>query len=259
MRQTDVELSTAQSLHEAERRRVAVEPVRDLITDVDGAYRVQDHVRRMWEDRGRRKVGYKIGATSRAVREQFGLTEPDRGVIWADAVHADGGEVAVDGLVAPRIETEIAFVMDRDLSSDRPTVVDLIRATAFILPAMEIADCRIRNCDVTAIDSVCDNASFGGAVVGCTPVRPADVDLRELPAVLAVDDVEVAAGRGRAAMGNPWVALAWLAGALAEAGTPLCAGDLVLTGALLHSQPLVRGSLVRSTFALLGTVEIAAV
>lgn len=249
----------AERLFVAERTKTPIEPVRDEIGDLGAAYQVQDLVRERWLADGRRMVGYKIGATSRAVREQFGLTEPDTGVLWADTVHGDGAEVSVTRLLMPRIETEVAFVLDQDLSIQPATVIDVMRATAFLLPAMELADCRIRDWDTSAIDSVCDNGSGGGAVLGCRPVRPADVDLRSATAVMEIDGHVAAGGRGQACMGNPWLAMVWLADFLSNRETPLQAGDIVLTGALLAPQPLRAGTTVRSTIDALGTVEIDAV
>lgn len=229
--------SVAEKLWQAERTRTPTEPVRDDVSDLGAAYQVQRLVQDHWSSEGRRRVGYKIGATSRVVRQEFGLVEPDAGVLWADTVYADGDEVPLSRFLMPRIETEIAFVLEREILVERPTVVDLMRATAYVLPAMELADCRIHGWDTTAIDSVCDNGSGGGAVLGCVPVRPSDLDLRALTAIMEVDGEAVAVGSGSACMGNPWIALAWLAEFLFRSQTALQAGDIILTGALLRVQP----------------------
>lgn len=251
--------SIAAKLWQAEQTRTPTDPVRNDVPDIETAYQVQRLVQDRWSAEGRRRVGYKIGATSRVVRQEFGLVEPDAGVLWADTVYADGDEASLGRFLMPRIETEIAFVLERDVKVERPTVVDLMRATAYVLPAMELADCRIHDWDTTAIDSVCDNGSGGGAVLGCVPVRPSALDLRALPAIMEIDGEAVAAGTGRACMGNPWIALAWLAEFLGRSGGRLRAGDIVLTGALLRVQPMRPDTLVRSTLGPLGAVEIRVV
>ena len=251
--------SVADTLWQAEQTRTPAAPVRDEVPDLASAYQVQRLVHDHWRTEGRRQVGYKIGATSRVVREEFGLVEPDAGVLWADTVYADGDEVPLGRFLMARIEPEIAFVLERDVDVEHPTVVDLMRATAYVLPAMELADCRIRDWDTTAIDSVCDNGSGGGAVLGCVPVRPADCDLRAVPATMEMDGTAVAAGSGSACMGNPWIALTWLADFLCRSQGALRAGDIVLTGSLLRVQPLRPDTLVRSSLGPLGMVEIRAV
>jgi 2-keto-4-pentenoate hydratase len=251
--------AVADRIHRAGEQRVPVPPVRHELGGIADAYRAQRSLRALWAADGRRPIGYKIGATSRAVRDEFGLSEPDYGAIYADTAYTDGTEVACDRFISSRIEPEIAFVLERDLDLGTHTAVDLIRATAFVLPAMEIADCRIQNWDVTIVDSIADNASAGGIVLGSVPVPLDRVDLRSCPVAMEIDEKVVASGRGDACMGNPIAAMLWLADTLSRDGSPLRAGDVVLTGALAPVQPLRPGNSVRTTLGPLGTVQIFAV
>ncbi|MEU5669959.1 2-keto-4-pentenoate hydratase, partial [Micromonospora sp. NPDC047753] len=146
--------------------------------DVEAAYRVQQLQARAWQGRGERRIGAKIGLTSRAVQETFGVFQPDFGMLTDAMAVGDGVEVPIDRLLQPRVEAEIAFVLDKDLPNPQLTTVDLIRAVDHVLPAIEIVDSRIAAWDISIVDTVADNASSGLFVLGTTPRRLADVDLR---------------------------------------------------------------------------------
>jgi 2-keto-4-pentenoate hydratase len=249
----------AERIHKAAQTLEPIPPVRDELGGIAEAYRAQRELLALWASDGRRQVGYKVGATSAAIRQEYGLSEPDYGAVHADTTFVDGAEVACARFVAPRIEPEIAFVLEHDLDLGAHTVVDLIRATAYVLPAMEIADCHIQNWDVAIVDSVADNASAGGIVLGTRPVRLDQVDLAACPVAMEIDGVLVASGRGDACLGNPMAAMVWLADALSRDGSPLRAGDVVLTGALAPTQPLRPGSTVLSRMGELGSVRLNAV
>lgn len=249
----------AERIHKATETREPIPPVRDELGSLAEAYRAQRELLALWASEGRRQVGYKVGATSAAVRQEYGLSEPDYGAVHADTTFVDGAELACARFVAPRIEPEIAFVLEHDLDLGTHTVVDLVRATAYVLPAMEIADCRIQDWDVAIIDSVADNASTGGIVLDTRPVRLDRVDLAACPVTMEIDGVPVASGRGDACLGNPMAAMVWLADALSHDGSPLRAGQVVLTGALAPTQPLRPGNTVLSRMGELGSVRLNAV
>ncbi|MEU7801632.1 fumarylacetoacetate hydrolase family protein [Micromonospora arborensis] len=223
--------------------------------DVESAYRVQQLQARAWQGRGERRVGAKIGLTSRAVQETFGVFQPDFGMLTDAMAVGDGVEVAIDRLLQPRVEAEIAFVLDKDLPDPQITTVDLIRAVDYLLPAIEIVDSRIAAWDISIVDTVADNASSGLFVLGTTPRRLADIDLRLCGMVLEHAGEPVSVGAGAACLGNPLHALQWLAGTLARAGDPLRAGDVVLSGALGPMVPVTPGGAYEARISGLGSVR----
>jgi len=204
---------------------------------------------------GRRPVGAKIGLTSRAVQENLGVYQPDFGVLLADMAVPDGAEVDLGRLLQPRVEAEIAFVLGADLDGEQVTTVDVVRAVDHLLPAIEIVDSRVANWDISIVDTVADNASSGQYVLGTSPRRLADVDLRLCGMVLEHAGQPVSVGAGAACLGNPLHAVAWLAGTMARAGNPLRAGDLVLSGALGPMVAVTPGAAYEARISGLGSVR----
>ncbi len=223
--------------------------------DVESAYGVQQLQVREWLASGQRRVGAKIGLTSRAVQESFGVYEPDFGVLTDAMAVPDGAEVPFDRLLQPRVEAEIAFVLGADLPDDRVTTADLLRAVDHLLPAIEIVDSRVAGWDISIVDTVADNASSGLFVLGTTPRRPADVDLRLCGMVLEHAGEPVSVGAGAACLGNPLHALGWLAGTMARAGDPLRAGDVVLSGALGPMVAVTPGAAYEARISGVGSVR----
>jgi 2-keto-4-pentenoate hydratase len=223
--------------------------------DVGAAYRVQRRQVSDWLNAGQRRVGAKIGLTSRVVQESFGVYEPDFGVLTDVMAVPDGAEIDLDRLLQPRVEAEVAFVLGTDLSHDRVTTADLLRAVDHLLPAIEIVDSRVAGWDISIVDTVADNASSGLFVLGTTPRRPADVDLRLAGMVLEHAGEPVSVGAGAACLGNPLHALAWLAGTMARAGDPLRAGDVVLSGALGPMVAVTPGAAYEARISGLGSVR----
>ncbi|MGR7003269.1 2-keto-4-pentenoate hydratase [Yinghuangia aomiensis] len=249
--------AAARRLADAERTGVPCAPVRDLVTTAEDAYAVQEHLTRARLAEGRRLVGRKIGLTSRAVQQKLGVDTPDFGMLYADMAVPDGSEIPVGAVLQPRVETEVALVLDRDLTHERHTVADLVRATAFALPAIEVAGSRIRDWDITLADTVADNASSGMYVLGSRPVALADVDLRLAGMVLDRRGAQVSVGAGAACLGHPLNAALWLADMLVRVGRPLRAGDTVLTGALGPMVAAVPGDVFEARVDGLGDVRVA--
>jgi 2-keto-4-pentenoate hydratase len=216
-----------------------IAPVRGRIAELVGdgdslnaAYQVQMAVTRHRLDGGARLVGRKIGLTSTAVQKQLGVDSPDFGALFADMAVSDGEEIAWSRLMQPKVEAEIALVLQHDLPHEKHTVADLIRATAFALPAIEIVGSRIANWDIRLIDTVADNASSGLFVLGTRPAKLSELDLVNCAMVMERRGDQVSVGAGAACLGNPLNAAIWLANTLARMGTPLKAGDILMTGAL---------------------------
>lgn len=236
----------------------AVAPLRERLVepgDVARAYQIQKEQVDAWVSAGRRPVGAKIGLTAPAVQRAFGVFQPDFGVLLADMAVPDGAEIDTAALIQPRVEAEVAFVLARDLDAERVTVADVLRATDFLLPAIEVVDSRIANWDISIVDTVADNASSGRYVLGTTPRRVRDVDLRLCGAVVENRGEPVSVGAGAACLGNPLHAVAWLAQTLAVNGSPLRAGDLVLSGALGPMVGAVAGETYEARISGLGSVR----
>ncbi|MBL6279205.1 fumarylacetoacetate hydrolase family protein [Micromonospora fiedleri] len=254
---TDIK-GAAAALRQAYASGVACKPLRDDLVptgDLTAAYAVQQAQVSDWLAEGRRLVGAKVGLTSRAVQEAFGVFHPDFGVLFADMAVPDGAEIDPRTLLQPRVEAEVAFVLGRDLPYDQVTVADVVRATDHLLPAIEIVDSRIANWDISIVDTVADNASSGKYVLGTSPRRLGEVDLRLCGAVLEQGGEPVSVGAGAACLGNPLHAVAWLAGTLAANGRPLRAGDTVLSGALGPMVAVTPGAAYEARISGLGSVR----
>lgn len=196
------------------------------------AYAVQQQLSADRLVQGGRLVGRKIGLTSRSVQQQLGVDSPDYGALFADMAVGDGEEIAWSRTLQPKAEAEIALVLERELPHEKHTFADLISATAYALPAIEIVDSRIGNWDIKLLDTVADNASSGLFVLGSKPVRLGSLDLAACGMVMERAGDQVSVGAGAACLGNPLNAAVWLADTMARLGNPLRAGDVVLTGAL---------------------------
>ncbi|WP_433684807.1 2-keto-4-pentenoate hydratase [Nocardia sp. CA-119907] len=253
----DVVEAAAARLIRAAATRQPCAPVRDLIgsTDVGAAYAVQERLTAARLDVGATIVGRKIGLTSPAVQAQLGVDRPDFGVLFADMQCSEEQVVAMDRLLQPKVEAEVAFVLDRDLD-DGPLDIDSIcRAVAYAAPALEIVDSRIAGWDITYGDTVADNASSGLFVIGSarrdlSEFQPVDVTMS-----MRINGREVSTGTGSACLGDPLEALRWLAETAREFGDPLRAGQIILSGALGPMAPVVAGDHVIAEISGLGMVQ----
>jgi 2-keto-4-pentenoate hydratase len=240
---------------QASRTRQPCEPIRDLLPDgnVDDAYAVQQLVASTVPSRV--LVGRKIGLTSAAVQQQMGVDRPDFGVLFADTAYGNDEQIPRERLMQPRIEAEVAFVLDRDLPERPVTSADVMRATGFVLPAIEVVDSRIRDWNITICDTVADNASSGVFVLGGAPRT-----LRSLPDLalcqmsLTSDGKTLSSGTGAACLGHPVNAVTWLANELFRRGSPLREGEVLLSGSLGPLVPVVSGCRYEASIAGLGSV-----
>ncbi|CAM3828206.1 2-keto-4-pentenoate hydratase [Kerstersia gyiorum] len=232
----------ASALRLAAEQLQAIAPLRDRLQDAspEAAYAIQEANTSLWLEQGRRLAGRKIGLTSLAVQAQLGVDQPDFGMLFDDMSVGDGETIAAGRLIQPKAEAEVALVLGRDLSHERHTYADLIRATEYCLPAIEVVDSRIADWNIRFVDTVADNASSGLFVLGSRPVLLRDIDLTDCAMEMHCDGVPVSRGNGRACLGNPLNAAVWLANTMVRCGRPLQAGDIVLTGAL-GPMAVVRG------------------
>ena len=234
-------------------------PVRDLIAlnDVEAAYAVQEINTKHWLAQGRRLVGRKIGLTSVAVQKQLGVDQPDFGMLFADMAVCDGEPVPLGAVLQAKAEAEIAFVLERDLTVEQPTVVDLIRAIGYALVAIEVVGSRVANWNIRLVDTVADNASSGKFVLGNTPHKLDGLDLRDCTMQMRRGDEVVSTGVGHACLGHPLNATLWLARKMVEVGRPLRAGDVVLSGALGPMVAAQAGDVFEARVDGLGSVRAA--
>lgn len=224
----------ARSLRNAAADGRFIAPLRERYPQLDAqnAYAIQRLNTEARLKEGRRVVGRKIGLTSRAVQAQLGVDQPDFGVLFDDLGYGDGEPVPWRILHQPKVEAEIAFVLGHDLNVTNPGHVDVLNAIEYALPAIEIVGSRIANWNIRFVDTIADNASSGAYVLGGTPRRLNDFDLRMCGMVIERKGEPVSTGAGAACLGNPLNAVVWLARTMAALGTPLKAGELVLSGAL---------------------------
>ncbi|SEE37177.1 2-oxohept-3-enedioate hydratase [Arthrobacter alpinus] len=246
----------ADELVEAGRSRVPVPRLTARYPEmtVEDSYRVQALWRRRGEASGRVLGGHKIGLTSKAMQDATGITEPDYGIIFKDVILENGCTVAWKQYSHPRIEVELAFLLNDDLSGPDATIFDVLRATEYVVPALEILDSRIEMEGRTIVDTISDNAAMGAMVVGGTPVKPDALDLRWVSAILfknqTIEETGVAAG----VLNHPAQGVAWLANKIAPHGDSLRAGELILAGSFTRPMWVNEGDTVFADYGKLGTI-----
>jgi 2-oxopent-4-enoate hydratase len=246
----------ADRLFSAERDLTPVEPLTaehpELV--LADAYAIQSiNIERKLGE-GRLLRGRKVGLTSRPMQQLLGVDEPDFGVLLDDMFVEDGDEVALDTMLQPRVEAEMAFLMGADLAGPGVTTSNALAAIAGVLPAIEIVDSRVADWRIKLVDTVADNASSGKLVIGGR-ITPVDgIDLRLVGCVVSRNGQVIDTGAGAAALGNPARCVAWLANKLAGFGSGLKAGDIVLPGAVHKMVPVEPGDVFRAEFGHLGAV-----
>lgn len=260
-------LEAAQRLRQAQASGQPCAPVRELIAQAQAddptadpvalAYAVQQYNSQLACTSGQRPVGRKIGLTSRAVQQQLGVAQPDFGILFADMARGDNQPIAWADTAQPKVEAEIALILEHDLCHERHTVADLIRATAFVLPAIEIVGSRIANWDIRLVDTIADNASAGLFVLGSRPVRLGQLDLVRCGMHMTLRGEPVSVGAGAACLDNPLNAALWLADTMVRCGAPLRAGDILLSGALGPMVVAQPGDIFTAHIQGLGSVSAA--
>lgn len=246
----------AKELAVADRARSVIEriTVRHPEATVEDAYAIQG----VWRDgrvaAGRSLVGRKIGLTSKAMQEATGITEPDYGVVFDDTVWENGATVPFDNFSNVRIEVELAFRLGAPLEGPHCSIFDVLNATQYVVPALEILNSHIALEGRTVVDTIADNAAYGGLVLGGNPTRPDAVDLRWVSALLYRNAVIEETGVAAAVLNHPATGVAWLANKLHQHGARLERGELILAGSFTRPMWVSRGDSVLCDYGPMGTV-----
>lgn len=248
----------AASLVEAEETGNWVEPITLAYdgADIDDAYAIGQLVTDAKVAAGRVVKGHKVGLTSKAMRETTGATEPDYGTIFDNWFVDEGSIVSRASMNRPLVEIELAFVLDGPLGGPSVNAADVIRATDFVLPAIEVVDARFsKRGKPGVVDSIADAASCGFVILGGNPVRLADVDLRYVGGLLYRNGEVETSGMAGAVMGNPINSVAWLARKLHEFGVTMEAGHTILSGSFIRAIPIDAGDTFVADFGPLGQIS----
>ncbi|TMV06948.1 2-oxo-hepta-3-ene-1,7-dioic acid hydratase [Ruegeria sediminis] len=230
---------------------------------LDDAYAVQKRFVAAKLAEGRRKVGWKIGLTSRAMQDALGIDTPDSGVLLDDMLFENGGTVAAGRFIQPRVEAEIAFVMKAPLAGAACTREDVLAATGHVCPSLEILDTRILRADPATgqarivTDTISDNAANAGVVLGAERHAADAQDLRWVGAIVSRDGTVEETGLGAGVLNDPVISVQWLARRMAEYGQVIEAGDIVLSGSFIRPIEAPPGSAFHADFGPFGTVDIA--
>jgi 2-keto-4-pentenoate hydratase len=251
-------LAAADALFAAERDRAPIEPLTATwpAIDVTDAYEIQlVNVRRKVAD-GALVRGHKVGLSARAMQQMMGVNEPDYGHLLDTMFVFEGDRVPAGELCFPRVEVEVAFVLGDRLAGPGVSAADVLRATEFVLPAIEIIDSRIDRWRIKLPDTIADNASSARVVLGGRATPPSEVDLRLIGAVLRKNGEIVETGASGAVLGNPATAVAWLANKVHAFGVTLEPGHVVLPGSCTRAVDVAPGDVIRADFDQLGHVSV---
>ncbi|MCL2585812.1 MAG: 2-keto-4-pentenoate hydratase [Streptosporangiales bacterium] len=239
--------------------RTPVPPLTATYSDIsiDDAYAIQRIQTDAWVKNGAVIKGHKVGLTSAAMQKQMGVDTPDFGVLTDSMFFPEGETADITRFLQPRAEPEIGFVLGKPLSGPGVTVAEAVAAIDFVLPALELIDSRIADWKITLPDTIADNASSGGLVLGSRPVKPADIDLSLTGCLVHRNGRLIDTGAGGAVLGgSPVSALVWLANVLGERGVSLEAGHVILPGSVTAAFPVNPGDTISATFDRIGSVSI---
>lgn len=246
-------------LAQAEKERTPIAALTERFSSltVEEAYRIQLLGIQEKTKAGQRIVGKKIGLTSYAMQQLLGVDQPDYGHLLDSMAVENGSVITPNRILQAKVEGEIAFILKKDLQGTNVTLLDVLQATDYVLPAIEIVDSRITDWKIKLPDTIADNASSGLYVLGGKPVRIEDIDLELAGMVLYRNGQMINTGVGAAALGHPATCVAWLANKLSEFGIGLKAGEVILSGALSAAVPVQPGDHFSVRIAHLGEVNVS--
>lgn len=249
----------AKALRDAELNKATIAPIRDEIgiTNLDLAYEIQAVNTKHRLSQGGTIVGKKIGLTSIAVQKQLGVDQPDFGILFSDMEALNGLSIPFKDTMQPKAEAEIAFVLKEDLDAENITIIDLISAIEYALPAIEIVGSRIENWNIKITDTIADNASASHYVLGHQPKLLNEFDMVACKMQMSKNGNVVSEGTGADCLGSPLNAVLWLAKKMVKLGQPLKAGELILSGALGPMSAIEAGDHLEASISGLGSVSIS--
>ncbi len=259
----DIIARLAQSLENAERTREPIGIFSHAHPDItiEDAYAIQREWMRIKTAAGRKMVGHKIGLTSKAMQDAVGINEPDYGVLLDDMLHHDGDAIEASRFRGPRLEVELAFILGKPLSGPDCTLYDVLDATRYVVPALEILDARMHRVDPVSkrgrkvMDTISDNAANGAIVLGKRPLRVEEFDLRWISALLYANGGITETGVAAGVLGHPALGVAWLANRLAPHGEHLAAGEIVLAGSFTRPIEVTAGDVIHADYGPCGSVS----
>ncbi|MCC6602283.1 MAG: fumarylacetoacetate hydrolase family protein [Anaerolineae bacterium] len=255
---TDTERSqVVEALLEANRTRVQTTRPSALFPHIEfeDAYAISAAVARRQQAAGARLIGYKVGLTSIAMRRSSKIDEPDFGFLYDHFLIEDGAKVPHANYCVPRVELELAFILGQPLHGPGVTMVDVLRATEFVVPSIEIIDTRVDE-PRQIYDTIADNGAGAGLVLGGRPYHPRDLDLRMVPGILYRNTEIEETGLACGVMGHPANGVAWLANKLSTLGYALEPGQILLAGSFVRPVWAQIGDTIRADFGTLGSVAI---
>jgi 2-keto-4-pentenoate hydratase len=249
----------ADTLRAAENNRRPIPPLRETWPELDvvDAYEIQLLNIRHRLDAGATVRGHKVGLSSKAMQDMMGVDEPDYGHLLSDMEVFEDLPVSAARYCYPRVEVEVGFILGADLPGERCTERDVLDATEAVAPAIELIDSRIADWDIRIGDTIADNASSAGYVLGADRVTPGDIDLKAIDATLDRNGEQVARGRSDAVLGDPVTAVAWLAQKVASFGVTLEAGNVILPGSVHRAVDVRPGDDFQAALDGLGTVRLS--
>jgi 2-keto-4-pentenoate hydratase len=252
-------LEAAETLRIAEETQTAVPPLVQTFPGIDvvDSYEIQLLNIRRRLAAGATIHGHKVGLSSKAMQDMMGVDEPDYGHLLSDMVYTEQTPIPTGQFLIPRVEVEVGFILGDDLPGEGCTVEDVLRCTDFVAPAIELIDSRIADWKIGLFDTIADNASSCGVILGQERVKPDELDLRAIDATLDINGSRVAEGRSDAVLGDPTIAVAWLANKVASFGVRLQAGHVVLPGSCTRAYDVRPGDDVVATFSGLGSVSVS--
>lgn len=253
----------AARLHQAEKTRTQIRQLSQQFPAItlDDAYAIQRAWVALKLAEGRVVRGHKIGLTSKAMQSALAIDEPDSGILFDDMFFADGGEVPTERFIATRIEAELAFVIKHRLAGPDVTMFDVLNATDFVVPALEILDTRIERVDAQTkatrkiFDTIADNAANAGIVLGGRPLRPLETDLRWIGALCYRNGQLEETGLAAGVLNHPANGIVWLTRKLAPLGLALEPGQVVLAGSFIRPIEARKGDTIQADFGAYGSVS----
>jgi 2-oxopent-4-enoate hydratase len=247
----------ARELYEAEINRAPISALTERYPEItnEQAYQVQIAGMNIRLNDGHILVGKKIGLTSKAMQNALGVFEPDYGYITDRMMSLEGETLSLDTLISPKVEPEIAFILESDLKGPGVTISDVLQATAGIMPAIEVIDSRVKDWKIKIQDTIADGASIGRIILSGKMTPVSGLDMRYMGLVLEKNGDIIATAAGAAVLAHPANAVVWLANKLAQYNQFLKAGDIIMSGSFTSACPVGIGDNVRAVFDHLGAVS----